>query len=132
MQHSVDTLPSEPAGDLSSELEGALGACACFKLRRVSRLMTQLYDEALQPTGFRSTQLVIMLALVECGEISHGQLARKVVISPSALTRALKPLSERGFVSFPQLQGRRHSIKITDEGLAATAQAAPYWRKAQG
>ena len=49
---------------LSPELCGeVLRSCGSFNLRRASRAATRLYDEILQPTGLRSTQIVVMVAL---------------------------------------------------------------------
>ena len=37
--------------------------CACFNLRRVTRAVTQVYDEYLRPTGLRVTQFTVLVAL---------------------------------------------------------------------
>jgi hypothetical protein len=37
--------------------------CACANLRRVVRMVTQLYDDALRPTGLRAIQFTLLQAL---------------------------------------------------------------------
>lgn len=113
-----------------ADLLQALDDCACFRFRKVSRLVTQIYDEALQPTGFRSTQLVILLALIEEDDIAHAKLARQLAVSPSSLTRALRPLERRNLLEIAASEGRRNTIKLTEDGIAAAIAAAPYWQRA--
>ena len=61
---STDSPPeaaSEPTGpDLWAEV---LRTCGSFNLRKATRVVTQLYDDILQPTGLRSTQVVLLVAL---------------------------------------------------------------------
>ena len=38
----------------------AAKVCACFNLRKASRVVTQLFNKALQPSGLRSTQFVLL------------------------------------------------------------------------
>jgi hypothetical protein len=35
-------------------------ACACFNLRKAARAVTQLYDEAMRPTGLRANQVSLL------------------------------------------------------------------------
>jgi hypothetical protein len=39
------------------------GACACGRLRRAARALTQLYDEAMTPAGLRVTQFSLLRTL---------------------------------------------------------------------
>ena len=41
----------------------AAGACCATALRKASRRLTQLYDNALMPSGLRSTQYAILAEL---------------------------------------------------------------------
>jgi hypothetical protein len=81
MQHKTaftDSLleaASEPTG---REFWGKiLRTCGSFNLRKVTRVVTQLYDDILQPTGLRSTQVVLLVALAAEGEMSVGYMARE-------------------------------------------------------
>ena len=38
--------------------------CTCFRIRRLSRQVTQLYDDALRPVGLRVTQFSLLSALL--------------------------------------------------------------------
>src|SRR6185369_1797370 len=72
--------------------------CASFNLRKASRAVTQLFDNALHPIGLRSTQLVILLASGIYESLSLSQLADIIVSDRTTLTRALKPLLRKGLL----------------------------------
>src|SRR5690606_6392843 len=76
----------------------ALSHCGGFNLRRTARVVTQLYDQALEPTGIRSTQLVILWTVAVDDAPSMAQLARELVLDPSTLSRNVKPLVRRGLL----------------------------------
>ena len=42
--------------------------CLCFRARRVSRVITRLYDESLRPLGIQATQLTLLNAIAMSGE----------------------------------------------------------------
>ncbi len=70
--------------------------CACFHLRQASRVVTQLYDETLRPTGILGTQLPLLVALRLHGELTVHGLAKALVMDRTTLTRNLKPLQREG------------------------------------
>jgi len=110
----------------------AAATCACFNFRKASRAITQLFDELLQPTGLRSTQLVILLAVAVHESQSSARLARELVMDRSTLVRNLKPLEKRGLVTVGAGADRRsRAVELTDEGREALAAAIPYWEQAQ-
>ena len=76
----------------------ALDVCGSFNLRKATRAVTQLYDDILQPSGLRSTQVVILLNLGIQEEMSVSRLARELHLSPSTLTRNLQPLERDGLI----------------------------------
>ncbi len=121
----------EPPLDLQ-QCALAVKTCACFQFRKASRAVTQHFDEILQPTGLRSTQLVILLAVALNDNVSPAGLARQLVMDRSTLVRNLKPLEKRDLVvSQPGKDRRTRSVVLTPTGRGELALAMPYWEKAQ-
>jgi DNA-binding MarR family transcriptional regulator len=107
-----------------------LRSCGSFNLRKASRAVTQLYDDILQPTGLRSTQVVVLVALAAEPELNMARLARELVLSPSTLSRTIRPLEREGFLE--AYSGKRgKSVRLTKRGEKALLAAVPYWQKAQ-
>lgn len=121
----------EPQTELELELKQILSTCGSFHLRRASRVVTQLYDAFLQPTGLRSTQLVILVVLGVEGEIALSRLAKKLVTSPSTLWRNLIPLERDQYVETRLGERRGRFVRLTEQGEEALREALPHWQRAQ-
>src|ERR1700744_324157 len=61
------------------------GSCSCTALRKASRRVSQLYDEALAPCGLRTTQRAILNNIKRAGTPSIGVLAEALVMDRGAL-----------------------------------------------
>ena len=106
--------------------------CACSRLRRATRAVTQLYDDALAPIGLRVTQLSLLRTLQRRGTLRIGELADQNLLDRTALSRNLDPLAERRLVAIvPGRDARTREVTLTKQGIAAIAAAAPHWEKVQ-
>jgi DNA-binding MarR family transcriptional regulator len=107
-------------------------ACACSHVRKAARVITQLYDTFLQPSGLRMTQytVLVVIALSEPETVMH--LAEQLAMDRSALARALKPLENQGLVTVePGSDRRTRLVRLTEQGRQALIKAYPYWLQAQ-
>ena len=106
--------------------------CACSRLRRAARAVTQLYDDALAPIGLRVTQLSLLRALQRDGPLRIGELASRNLLDRTALSRNLEPLAQRKLVAIVAgRDARTREVRLTRQGEAAIAAAAPHWQSAQ-
>jgi len=97
-----------------------------------SRAVTQLFDETLQPSGLRSTQLVILISVATMDSSSVVQLARQLVMDRSTLARNLKPLQRQNLIKIvPGDDRRTRVVTLTARGRAALKKALPLWEIAQ-
>jgi DNA-binding MarR family transcriptional regulator len=119
---------TDPSVDAYREV---LRECASFNLRKASRVVSQLYDDILQPTGLRSTQVALLVLLAVEPESSMARLARQLMLSPSTLSRNLRPLQRDGLVDVRHSGKRGKSVSLTLAGKKALFDAFPYWQKAQ-
>ncbi len=107
-------------------------ACVCGRLRRASRALTQLYDDAMAPSGLRVTQFSLVRALLRRGPMRITDLAAVALLDRTALSRTLEPLVEQGLVRIaPGRDARTREVAITRAGKAAYERALPYWEDAQ-
>lgn len=109
-----------------------LSGCTCFRLRRTTRRMTQVYDAHLAPIGLTLTQYSLLANLVRRGPPSLHELAGIMGMDRTTLTRSLKPLATRGLLTVKPGQDRRSKeVQLTAAGTALWEQARPLWRAAQ-
>ena len=103
-------------------------ACVCLNLRKASRIITQMYDDALKPSGLRSTQLPVLATLVSAGPMTVNSVAEELLMDRTSLSRLLRPLVTRGLIKMTPGQDRRtRELSITDRGREAVAAAIPMW-----
>ena len=106
--------------------------CACGRLRRASRALTQLYDDAMAPAELRVTQFSLLSTLARSGPMRISELAAAQLLDRTALSRNLDPLVERGLVHIaPGRDARTREIELTRPGRAALRGAMPCWERAQ-
>src|SRR5262245_65682438 len=73
-----------------------IGSCTCFKLRRLTRRVTAVYDRALSGAGMRVTQYSLLTHLRGLRGAAMSELAKILDMDRTTLTRNLRPLIEAG------------------------------------
>ena len=117
---------------LRKYLEPAQG-CVCFNIRKSARAITQLYEEALRPTGLRATQFTLLVATRVMGTVTISDLAKGLVMDRTTLTRNMKPLEKKGFIRIlPGQEDRRErEVTLTLAGQEILSAALPLWKTVQ-
>jgi DNA-binding MarR family transcriptional regulator len=111
-------------------LEKPLG-CTCFKLRKLTRAMSRLYDHHLASVGLKTTQYSV-LANAARAALPVAELADLLGVERTTLTRNLKPLADAGWVELqPGEDSRQRIVTITAAGRVKVDEAYIVWRRAQ-
>lgn len=106
--------------------------CALSNMRKATRVITDLYEEALAPSGIPPTQFILLISVKNHEPVSMSNLADSLYMDRTTLTRTLKPLQEKGWIMIGPGKDRRvQEIRITESGDEALAVAVPLWRQAQ-
>jgi DNA-binding MarR family transcriptional regulator len=121
-----------PTHQSANQSAPAIRGCTCFRLRRLTRRVTQHYDSYLARAGLRVTQFSLLGMLLRADSLTLSELAARMEMDRTTLTRNLGPLQSAGWVQVtPGKDARSRSVRLTDSGRAAWDQAKPYWRQAQ-
>jgi DNA-binding MarR family transcriptional regulator len=106
--------------------------CAATNIRKASRAISQFYDQALEPSGLKSTQFTLLISIAIHAPIALTQLAEKMVMDRTTLTRDLVRLEEQGLLeTTPGLDRRSKILNLTAHGLNTLQAAIPLRAKAQ-
>jgi DNA-binding MarR family transcriptional regulator len=106
--------------------------CTNFKTRQLARLLSRHYDAELAGCGLKTTQYSLLSHALHLGPIAPGELARRMGLDASTLTRNLQPLLAAGWLAQDAgPDGRTRSVTITDAGRDKHAQAHRCWKAAQ-
>jgi len=107
----------------SEALEKKSGAlfdlpCACQNLRRVTRVVTRIYDEELRKAGLEVTQFGLLTALAAMGEANQKRLSEGFAMDSTTLTRTLGLLLRQGLGSREAWRGPAGNVlfRLSQEG----------------
>ena len=113
-------------------LQPDIRICAHANLRKAMRVVSQVYDAALKPSGLRATQFTLLAVLAGQGDLPMTKLSEVLVLDRTTLTRNLQPLLAKGWLEIGREKDERiRLIAITDPGRSIVAEATPLWREAQ-
>jgi DNA-binding MarR family transcriptional regulator len=106
--------------------------CTNLKLRQLSRVVTRHYDAYVASTGLKNTQYSLLSHVVLLGPIKPSDLAQRMRLDASTLTRNLQPLLAQGWLrQGPGDDARCRLIEATEAGRAKRAEAQRAWKQAQ-
>jgi DNA-binding MarR family transcriptional regulator len=106
--------------------------CTNFKLRQLTRQVSRRYDAEVAASGLKTTQYSLLSHVLALGPVRPSDLAARMKLEPSTLTRNLQPLVAAGLVEQgPGENARSRLIAITPAGRAKRAEAQRAWKHAQ-
>ena len=117
---------------LPNKAAAPVRGCTCFRLRKLTRRVTQHYDQHLAAAGLRITQFSLLSMLEYAESLSVSELAERLEMDRTTLSRNLGPLQAAGWVETGAgRDARSRALRITAAGRETWAQAKPHWRRAQ-
>jgi DNA-binding MarR family transcriptional regulator len=107
--------------------------CANFTIRRTARMINQIFDDALNPIGLRTTQFTTLCVVEGNPGISINKIAEEIGADRTTLTRNLSVLAKEGLVGITKNRSdpRIKEVTITKRGHTLLAAAFPHWEKTQ-
>lgn len=126
-------MPKNTRKAMRPGLDRAQNICNCTALRKASRRVSQLYDEALASCGLRVTQLAILNQILRMGTPGMGELARALVMDRGALAHNIKPLERDGLIetAADPVDRRNRRIALTKAGRRKLIESERLWARAQ-
>lgn len=121
----------EPSKEQSAERLFDL-PCACQNLRRVTRIVTRIYDQELRKARLEITQFGLLTALAATGEANQKRLSAGFAMDSTTLTRTLGLLQKQGWIQVRRGKDRRERLfRLTRAGKRQIEEAQPYWESAE-
>jgi DNA-binding MarR family transcriptional regulator len=106
--------------------------CAGRSLRRATRAVSGLFDDAMRPIGLRHSQFGLLVALALAEEATVSKLAGLLELDRTTMSRNLGPLERRGLVaSGASDDARNRVLRLTEKGRETLAIALPIWARVQ-
>jgi DNA-binding MarR family transcriptional regulator len=106
--------------------------CTCGELRKAARAITLLYDNTFKSSGLLSTQFGVLQVLCEIDSIQITDLAGKLGMDRTTLTRNLSVLERDGFIKISQgIDHRTRIVTATQKGHVAVSKTILIWGEIQ-
>lgn len=107
--------------------------CLYLRMRLATRRLLGLYEARLAESGLSMAQFSLLAALAQEPEPTMSRLAELRELSPSTLTRTLRPLETEGLVEFVADADNRRlkRARLTREGRRRLRAAYALWKQAQ-
>src|SRR5574337_83786 len=106
--------------------------CTNLKLRQLTRMVTRHYDRYVSETGLKNTQYALLSYVVKLGPIRPGELAKRMQMDASTLTRNMQLLVAEGWLKIGEgSDARSRLVEVTEAGQAKRAEAQRAWKAAQ-
>ncbi len=106
--------------------------CTNLKLRQLTRAVTRHYDAYVAATGLKNTQYSLLSHVVLLGPIAPGELASRMKLDASTLTRNLQPLVAQGWLEVgPGADARSRVVTATPAGRDKRTEGQRAWKQAQ-
>ena len=105
-----ETQTNEPCLRLEDQL--------CFPLYACAKEVVRQYREPLQSLNLTYTQYIVMMVLWEFGEMTEGEIGKKVHLDSGTLAPLLKRLQKAGYINRvrPESNENKLILSLTPEG----------------
>ena len=117
----------------ASELAKAVSReCIGFRVRLLNRVITNIFDRALQPLNISLAQgnILMMLALYE--QTSPADIGKALLMEKSTISRNLDRLQKKGWVDIvSEGDYQPQVVSLTANGRILLKEAHRAWKKAQ-
>lgn len=130
MRRMTKNRPPEPS--IASLVGEVAKGCLLMRTRRISRVVTGIYEEALRPFGVNAPQFSLLMLIAKLNGASRAEIGRANHMERSTLTRNLSLLLNEGWIEeVTPKGGRSRPILVTVAGRDLLASAVAAWRSAQ-
>lgn len=105
--------------------------CACTTVKKVSRVLTRVYDAEIAPEEINITQLAVLRCLERRRGEPLSRIAEELEMDRTSLYRAIKPMVRDGWLISVEPRNNRSSVEVSAKGRATLKQANRRWDKVQ-
>ncbi len=106
--------------------------CIAVRIRLLNRTVTSIFDEALRPLGVKVSQLNVLMVVAKRGPTSPGDVARRLNMEKSTLSRNVDRMRTRGWLKVSEGgSGRKQILELGAPGRKLIEKSLPFWKKAQ-
>ncbi|WP_397569228.1 MarR family winged helix-turn-helix transcriptional regulator [Schlesneria sp. T3-172] len=117
---------------LQSAIDKVASECIAVRLRRLNRVITNIYDDALRPLDLKVSQMNILVAAAKMGTARPIEVCNHLHLDVSTLSRNVERMKARGWLEVvPDEDGRSQPFRLTLQGRKLMEKAITAWSEVQ-
>ncbi len=106
--------------------------CIAVRVRRLNRVVTNLYDDALRSMGVKVSQFNILVVAAKLDVARPAHVCEILQLDTSTLSRNVERMRARGWLEVvPGDDARTQPFRLTARGRKLLERAVPAWKQAQ-
>lgn len=132
MYNTLRTKASSGNSDVDRVLAEISQDCMGLRLRKLDRIVTQIYEKRLSPHGISLAQFTLLTVIGRLKEPSPRRIVDFLHIEKSSLSRNLKLLLRSGWVAAHKSGGKRiDRVRLSESGRRKIHEVFADWHAAQ-
>jgi len=104
--------------------------CLAGRVRRLNRVVSNLYDRALQPYGIKMNQASVLVFLLVHGDASPNEIGSGLQMEKSTVSRTIDRMKKSGWLEVDGT-GPGQTVRVTALGKQLMVDAHDQWQYAQ-
>ena len=105
--------------------------CLAMRTRRLSRILTRTYEDALRDYGLTIAQFTLLTAVSVHEPVTSAKIGRLLDIEKSTLSRTIGKMIDKGWVEEQRGADGERGIVMTPLGKETLRNAIPVWSGVQ-
>jgi DNA-binding MarR family transcriptional regulator len=120
------------AEPMQAMMDKVASECVAVRLRRLNRVITNIYDDALRSLDLKVSQMNILVAAAKTGTARPAEVCEYLNLDVSTLSRNVERMKARGWLEVvADEDGRAQPFRLTAQGRKLLEKAIPAWSTAQ-
>lgn len=104
--------------------------CINAKVRKLHRLLDGIYQTNLKPFGLKGSMLSILFIIGKSKGINQKNIAEKLVLDQSTVSRDIKKLGQKGWITIYRGEDSRITeLEISERGYELLEKVSPVWEE---
>ncbi len=123
--------PHSSSGEIDLKQFMAGDVCLASRTRRLSRIMTRVYEDALRDYGLTVPQFSLLTVISTNEPVTSAEIGQQLDLEKSTLSRTIGKMITNGWVQEGHGENGERGLVTTALGRNTLRNAIPAWQKVQ-
>lgn len=118
--------------DVYTSLRPLNTPCACTSVKKLSRVLSRIYDAQFSASGINNTQFAVLRSVARQAGKPLARIAQQLEMERTSFYRAIAPMIRDGWLATAtSANGRFRTARVTKKGRRVLIDATKRWTRVQ-